>query len=189
MTSPPEITRLLHQWSDGDDDARDRLMDVLYQELRSMAHQRMRMERIGHTLGTTGLVHEAYLKLAAASELRWNDRQHFLALLSRIMRNILLDYARARRAERRGGDQNRVTLDEAALVPDGKIDAVLDLEESLAKFEVEHPRAGEVVAHSYFGGLTNKEIADMLSVSRATVERDLRFARAWLAQDLGGPGP
>ncbi|MDX1430631.1 MAG: ECF-type sigma factor, partial [Rhodothermales bacterium] len=186
MTPASEVTRLLHRWSDGDRAARDLLMEVLYQELRSMARQRMRMERSGHTLGTTGLVHEAYLKLANADQLRWNDRQHFLALLSRIMRHILLDYARARHAARRGGDQDKVTMDEAVLVPDREVEAVLDLEEALSRLENEHPRAGEAIAHSYFGGLTNEEIAEVIGVSRATVERDLRFARAWLARVLDG---
>jgi len=185
MPSSSDITRLLLRWNEGDEDACDRLMPLLYDELRRLARARMQQERPDHTLGTTGLVHEAYLKLVDLTGVQWNDRTHFLALLSRVMRRILVDYARARKAVRRGGAQQRVELDEEGLVPDEQIEAVLELEDALAQLEAQHPRPAQAVAHCYFGGLTNEEAAEVLGVSRATVERDLRFARAWLAQTLG----
>lgn len=184
MPSSSDITQLLLRWNEGDEQVRDRLMPLLYDELRMLARARMRRERPDHTLDTTGLVHEAYLKLVDLTGVQWNDRTHFLALLSRVMRRILVDYARAKKTQRRGGDWQRVELDEERLVPDDQVEAVLDLEDALTRLEDEHPRPAEAIAHCYFGGLTNAEAADVLGVSRATVERDLRFARAWLAQVL-----
>lgn len=185
MKPSSDITQLLLRWNKGDDQARDQLMPLLYEELRDLAQVRMRQERPDHTLGTTGLVHEAYLKLVDLTGVQWDDRRHFLALLSRVMRHILVDYARAKKAARRGGEQQRVELDEERLVPDDQIEAVLELEEALSRLETQHPRPAQAVAHCYFGGLTNEEAADVLGVSRATIERDLRFARAWLAHALG----
>lgn len=184
-----DITRLLLRWNAGDEQAQDLLVPLLYDELRSLARARLRRERPDHTLDTTALVHEAYLKLGDLPGVRWNDRAHFLALLSRVMRHILVDYARARRAARRGGAQPHVALEENRLVPDEQVEAVLDLEEALSQLSGVHPRPAEAVAHCYFGGLTNEEAAEALGVSRATVERDLRFARAWLAQELGADPP
>lgn len=184
MHRSSEVTRLLLQWNEGEEQARDALVPLLYDEMRAMAHARVRRERGSHTLGTTDLVHEAYLKIADLTEVQWNDRKHFLALLSRIMRHILIDYARARNAARRGGNYQRVELDEERLLPDEQIETVLELEEALERMEQQHPRPAQAVAHCYFGGLTNEEAADVLDISRATVERDLRFARAWLAREL-----
>jgi len=185
MPSSADITQLLQRWSEGDEEAHDQLMPLLYDELRKLARARMRRERPDHTLGTTGLVHEAYLKLVDLSGVQWHNREHFLALLSRMMRHILVDYARAKKAARRGGGRPHVELDEERLVPDEQVEAILELEEALTHLEAEHPRPAQAVAHCYFGGLTNEEAAEVLGVSRATVERDLRFARAWLAQALG----
>lgn len=185
MPSSSDVTRLLHRWNEGDDLARDQLMPLLYDELRTLAAARMRQERPDHTLGTTGLVHEAYLKLTDLTGIQWNDRTHFLALLSRMMRRVLIDYARAQNAARRGGQLQRVMLDEERLVPDEQIESVLELEDALLKLEELYPRPALAVAHCYFGGLTNEEAAEVLGVSRATIERDLRFARAWLANVLG----
>lgn len=176
------------RWNAGDERARDELMPLLYDELRSIARGRMRHESADHTLDTTGLVHEAYLKLVDLTQVQWNDRGHFLALFSRVMRHILIDYARAKQAIRRGGDRQRVTLEEQ-LVPDEQIDAVLEMNDALQRLETEHKRPAQAVAHCYFGGLTNEEAADALGVSRATVERDLRFARAWLARHLSDAPP
>ncbi len=185
MQPSSDITRLLLRWNEGDEQAQHQLVPLLYEELRGLAQARMRQERPDHTLGTTGLVHEAYLKLVNLTGVQWNDRAHFLALLSRVMRRILVDYARARQAARRGGAQLRVPLAEEQLVPDTQVEAVLELEEALSQLEIEHPRPAQAIVHCYFGGLTNEEAADVLGLSRATVERDLRFARAWLARSLG----
>ncbi len=182
---PQDVTRLLLRWNEGDERARDELVPLLYDELRMIAHARMQREGADHTLGTTGLVHEAYLKLVDLTQVQWSDRGHFLALFSRVMRHVLIDYARAKKTARRGGDRRRVELEEEQLVPDEQIDAVLELDDALRRLEAEHERPAQAVAHCYFGGLTNEEAAEALGVSRATVERDLRFARAWLAQHLG----
>lgn len=192
MTASPDITRLLHRWNAGDEAARDALVGHLYEPLRDIARAHMRREASDHTLNTTGLVHEAYLKLADLRSIEWADRQHVLALLSRMMRRILIDYARARNAARRGGGQRAETLDDERLVPDEQLEAMLELDDALHRLEAEHPRAAQAVQHTYFGGLTHPEAADVLGVSLATVERDLRFARAWLARTLnhdpGAPG-
>lgn len=176
-----DITQLLRKWGEGDEVARDRLMPFLYEEMRRLARARMQQERPDHTLGATGLVHEAYLKLIDLSGVEWNDRAHLLSLCSRIMRHVLIDYARARKSERRGGGQQHVELDEERIIPDDEIDGVLKMEEALSAFEAVHPRPARAVAHCYFVGLTNEEAATAMDISRATLERDLRFARAWLA--------
>ena len=155
-------------------------------ELRRMARYRLRSERDDHTLNTTALVHEAYLRLVDGEKVQWNDRTHFLALASRMMRRILIDYANRRRTAKRGGGQPHVELDEFRLVPDERVEALLELDEALQRLEVQHPRPGQAIAHCYFGGLTNEEAAEVLGVSRATIERDLRFARAWLARHATG---
>ena len=185
MQTPDDVTALLLRWSDGDEQARDALLPLVYDELRRMARYRLRSERDDHTLNTTALVHEAYLRLVDGEQVQWNDRTHFLALASRMMRRILIDYANRRRTAKRGGGQPHVELDEFRLVPDERVEALLELDEALQRLEAQHPRPGQAIAHCYFGGLTNDEAAAVLGVSRATVERDLRFARAWLANALG----
>ena len=185
-TPPPsDVTRLLKAYSNGDRDALDRLLPVLYDQLKRLAHARLRHERAGHTLNTTGLVHEAYVRLVGVDQVQWAGRAHFLAVASRTMRRILINYARDRRALKRGGGRARVDLDEGRLVADDHAEALLDLDDALHKLEALHPRPGKVAAHRYFGGLTNAETADALGVSLSTVERDLRFARAWLAREWG----
>ena len=181
----PDVTRLLAAYADGDRDALDRLMPMLYDQLKRLAHARLRNERAGHTINTTGLVHEAYARLVDVDRVQWQDRAHFLAVASRIMRRILVNYARDRRAVKRGGGRVRVDLDEGRLVPDDHAEALLDLDDALERMATLHPRPGEVAAHRYFGGLTNAETAEALGVSVSTVERDLRFARAWLANEWG----
>ena len=185
MSTSPDITQLLRQWNAGDEQARDALVPLLYDEFKLLARARVRRERAGHTLDTTGLVHEAYLRLADLGAVQWNDRGHFLALASRVMRNLLVNYATMRQAQKRGGVQQRVDLDDVQLVSEEQAEAVLELEEALGRMEALHPRPAQAVAHCYFGGLTNDEAADVMGVSRATIERDLRCARAWLGQALG----
>ena len=181
----PDVTGLLHAWSGGDPAALDRLLPVVYDELRRMAQNRLRGERADHTLGTTGLVHEAYLRLVDVQQVQWNDRAHFLAMASRTMRRVLVDYAKARNAQKRGGGAEHMSLDEQFL-SDEDAETVLDLDDALTRLEGLAPRPAQALECRYFGGLTNDEAATALNVSVATVERDLRFARAWLAREWKG---
>jgi RNA polymerase sigma factor (TIGR02999 family) len=189
---PADVTRLLQAWTAGDPGALDRLLPVVYDELRRLARARLRHEREGHTLGTTGLVHEAYLRLLDVERVRWHDRAHFLAMASTTMRRVLVDYAKARNALKRGGGVARVDLDSLprdrgeALLSDEQAETVLDLDDALTRFEALAPRPARAVECRYFGGLSNEEAAAALDVSVATVERDLRYARAWLAREWKG---
>ena len=180
-----EITAFLRQWSDGDRTALDRLVPVVYDQLRRLAHDRLRDERPGHTLNTTALVHEAYIRLVDVREVRFRDRAHFLAMAARVMRRVLVDYARSRNALKRGTGVVPAPLEEALLVPDAVVGVVEELDDALERLEVEDERAARTVEHRYFGGLTLEETAEVLAVSVSTVKGDLRFARAWLARELG----
>jgi RNA polymerase sigma factor (TIGR02999 family) len=180
-----DITSLLKAYGDGDREALDEIVGVLYDELHAIAHGRLSRMRPGQTLNTTGLVHEAYLRLARVSGVEWADRGHFFALASTLMRQILLNYSRDRRAQKRGGGASHVTLTEdRMLIPDAHAERLIDLSDMLDRFEVRHPRPATMLSHRYFGGLTNDEIAIATGVSLSTVERDLRFGRAWLAREL-----
>jgi RNA polymerase sigma factor (TIGR02999 family) len=182
-----DVTRLLRQWSDGDRQALDRLVPVMYDHLRSVASQRLR--RDSATLNTTGLVHEAYLKLVDLREPRFRDRGHFLAMASRVMRRVLVDHARARRAIKRGGGIAPSELTEDVWISDAQADAVTELDEALQRLEAVDPRQSQIVEQRYFGGLSLEETAEAVGVSLATVKRELRFARAWLALELGAEIP
>jgi RNA polymerase sigma-70 factor, ECF subfamily len=177
-----EITTLLHAWGDGDASAQDHLLPLIYDELRRLARRHLRDERADHTLNTTALVHEAYLRLVDVERVRWADRAHFLAMASRTMRRVLVDYAKARRAQKRGAGATRVPLDEH-LLSDPQAETLLDLDDALTRLEARHDRAGQALALRLFGGLANDEIAAALGTSVATTERDVRFARAWLARE------
>jgi len=179
------VTQLLLHWGDGDERALDRLLPLVYEQLRQLAHARLAGERADHTLNTTALVHEAYLKLVDINQVQWKDRTHFLAMASRQMRRILVDYARERKAAKRGGVQYKVVLDEERFLPEAQVEIVLELDEALKRLEERNPRQSQAVAYRYFGGLTVEETAAALGISRATAERDLKFARAWLSRDLG----
>ncbi len=183
-TAADEITTLLRQWSDGDRTALDRMVPAVYDQLRQLAHDRLRDERSDHTLNSTALVHEAYLRLVDLREARFRDRAHFLAMASRVMRRVLVDYARARRAQKRGTGAVPVPLEQAQLVPQPVLGMVEDLDEALQRLEAMDERAARIVEHRYFGGLTLEETGEVLGVSLSTVKADLRFARAWLAQEL-----
>ena len=185
MSPPAEITRLLLNWSGGQRDALDQLIPLVYTQLRHLAHARLREERPGHTLNTTALVHEAYVKLVDINQVQWHDRAHFMAMASRLMRRILVDYWRKKKAYKRGGEQQQVELDEALLMPGASAGNVLDLDDALKRLEKLNPRQSEAIEHRYFGGMTSEETAEVLGISRATVERDLRSARAWLAREWG----
>ena len=184
--SPSEVTALLRRWGEGNREAFERLVPLIYGQLRAMAHHRLRDERPGHTLNTTALVHEAYLKLVDIQAAGFRDRAHFLSMASRAMRRILVDYARTRNAAKRGGGAAAVTLDEALHVSDDFIDGLPDLDDALTRLETVEPRLVRILEHRFFAGLTVEETAEVLGVSASTVKRDLRFARAWLAKELGG---
>lgn len=186
MPPAPDVTELLLAFSAGDRAALDRLVPIVYDELRELAHARLRREREGHTLSTTDLVHEAYLRLVDIERVQWQSRAHFLATASRLMRRILVDYERARRAAKRGGGAVRIALEEDVPAAERQSEALFELDQALVRLAVEHPRAAQAVEQRYFGGLSNQEIAAVLDVSLATVERDLRFARAWLARTWEG---
>jgi RNA polymerase sigma factor (TIGR02999 family) len=187
--SPPsDVTRLLRRWSQGDEESLNQLVPLMYAELRQLAHHRLRRERANPSLDTTGLVHDAYLKLVGVQHPQFRDRAHFLAMASRVMRRLLVDQARARCAAKRGGAAVPAELDEALYVSDSQAEAVADLDEALQRLEALEARQGQVVEQRYFGGLSLEEIAEALGVSLATVKRDLRFAQAWLAVELGATG-
>ena len=181
-----EITGLLQRWSGGDSDAFDRLVPLVYDRLRQLARQRLRGDP-GATLDTIGLVHEAYLKLATGPRADLRDRGHFLALASCVMRNLLADHARARRAAKRGGGAAPLPfVEEAAWMPDDDLDAVAALDDALTRLAALDARQSRILEQRYFGGLSLEETAEALGVSLATVKRELRSARAWLAVELAG---
>jgi RNA polymerase sigma factor (TIGR02999 family) len=190
MPSPAshDVTHLLRQWSEGRQEALNDLVPLLYAELRQLAHERLRREHAQRSIDTTGLVHDAYLKLVDVRRARFRDRSHFLSMASRLMRRLLVDQARARRAAKRGGGAEPVELDESLWVSEPQVDALADLDEALQRLEAIDPRQGQIVEQRYFGGLSLEEIADAQGISLATVKRELRFAHAWLAGELGGSG-
>ena len=185
QSKPSDVTRLLQQWTDGDRQALDELIPLLYVQLRRLAHQRLRSDQASPSLNTTALVHEAYFKLVDLHSARFRDQAHFLAMASRVMRRLLIDHARARRAERRGGGAQAVQLEDALLISEAQIDAITDLDEALQRLEKVDPRQSEILEQRFFGGLSLEETAEAVGVSLATVKRELRFARAWLAAELG----
>ena len=181
-----DVTGLLRQWSAGDESARDRLIPLVYDRLHQLAHRRLSGAPVESSLNTTGLIHEAYLRLVDAPRVDLPDRAHFLALASEIMRNLLVDRARARLAAKRGGGVKLLELDEAAWISDEKLDAVADLDDALKRLGELSPRQSQLLQHRYFGGLSLEESALAIGVSLATAKRELRSARAWLALELRG---
>ena len=181
QSSTSDFTDLLSRWNAGDPAAFEELVPVVYKGLRQVAHGRRRHERTDASLNTTALVHEAYLKLAALRQIQFQDRAHFMAMASRVMRRLLVDHARARKAGRRGGDLPHAELADDIGMTDENASRVADLNEALEELEAVDERAGRVLEQHYFGGLTLKETAEALGVSLATVKRDLQYARAWLA--------
>lgn len=189
MSSPPsDVTGLLRRWGDGDRRALDRLVPLVYEQLRRLAHQRLRREGPEQPLNTTALVHDAYLKLVDIRHARFRDRAHFLAMASRVMRRLLVDQARARRAVKRGSGAADMELAEALWVAEPPNGALPDLDEALQRLEGTDPRQCRIVEQRYFGGMTLEETAEALGVSLATVKRELRFAHAWLAVELRAGG-
>jgi RNA polymerase sigma factor (TIGR02999 family) len=184
--SQQRVTELLAHWSHGDDAALAELTPLVYEELRRLAHRHMGGERPDHTLQTTALVNEAYLRLADQTNPSWQNRAHFFAAAARAMRQILVNYAKSYRAEKRGGGALKVELDEAAIVSPEQSKAIVDLHEALERLVTLDPRKARVVELKYFGGLNHDEIAEVLKISPVTVRRDWEFARAWLHTELHG---
>ena len=179
-----EVTRLLQLWRDGQSDAFESLLPLVYQELRRTASGYLRRERADHTLQATDLVHDAYLKLAASGTLDAKDRSHFFAVAARAMRRILVDHARGQHREKRVGAHRRVPLEEGLLAPaDGSVDVVA-IHEALEILAKTHPRPARLVELRFFGGFSESEAAEILEVSRATLTRDWRFARVWLHRQM-----
>ena len=185
--NPSEVTGLLKRWSAGDPRARDALIPLVYERLKELARQRLRRAP-SDSLNTTGLVHETYARLVDAPRVDLPDRAHFLALCSEVMRNLLVDRARARMAEKRGSGVPAVSLDESLWVSDENLDRITDLNDALTRLHALNPRQEQLLQHRYFGGLTLEESAAAIGVSLATAKRELRAARAWLALDLMGEG-
>jgi RNA polymerase sigma factor (TIGR02999 family) len=183
-SSPAELTSLLNKLAEGDQEAAGQLVPLIYDELRRLAVRRLRRERPDHTLQATALVHEAYMKLAAQRNAKWQNRAQFFGVASQVMRRILVDYARAQQRIRRGGKQQKVCLDDVVLVSPARTDELLAVHESLQKLEQIDPRQGRIVELRYFGGLTIEEIAELVGIAAKTVMRELKMAKAWLHGDL-----
>ena len=193
MSKPPlpnqhEITELLEQWSGGNQTALDKLYPLVYEELRRLARSYMKREPKGHTLQTTALINEAYVRIVDQKSVHWQNRSHFFAISAQIMRRILVDHARRYLHAKRGGGARRVSLDEAMIVAAERSEEVLMLDEALSNLAQMDPRRCQVVELRYFAGLNNQEIALVLHISENTVMRDWNLARAWLYQQLGGVG-
>ncbi len=184
MAPPHEVTQLLRAWREGDEDALEQLLPLVETELRRLARGYMGRERKDHTLQTTALVNELFLRLTDARQVRWEDRAHFLGISARLMRRVLVDHARRRGYRKRGGGAERVALDEAMLVsPEPAVDVVA-LDRVLASLAAIDARKSRVVELRFFGGLTVDETAEVLHVSPDTVKRDWRLARLWLLRQL-----
>ena len=191
MTAPPaqQVTQLLLAWSQGEESALEKLTPVVYQELKRLAHRYMGGERVDHTLQTTALVNEAYLRLIDGKQVDWQNRAHFFAISARLMRRILVDWARAQQSHKRGDQPQRVTLDEALMLTRGRKEDLVALDEALKTLTRVDPQKSQVVEMRFFGGLSVEETAEVLKVSLDTVLRDWRLAKLWLLRELSGERP
>jgi RNA polymerase sigma factor (TIGR02999 family) len=181
---PDDVTQLLLDWSNGDREALDKLMPLVYAELRQMARRYMRAERRDHTLQTTALVHEAYVRLINQNRVSWKNRAHFFGIAAQMMRRILIDHARKHHYEKRGGGAAKLSLDEAAFLTREQADEMIALDHALTGLEKYDPRKSRVVELKFFGGLTTEETAEVLEVSKRTIESDWNFAQAWLYREM-----
>jgi RNA polymerase sigma factor (TIGR02999 family) len=190
MSTPADqdVTQLLLAWRGGDDDALDKLVPLVYKELHRLARIYMRREKAGHTLQTTALVHEAYVRLIDASKVRWQNRAHFFAVSAQLMRRILVDFARSRNYQKRGGDARRASFSEALKLSSHENPDIVALDEALTTLANVDERKSQVVELRYFGGLSVEETAEALNVSPETVKRDWRLAKAWLLRHLEAEG-
>jgi RNA polymerase sigma factor (TIGR02999 family) len=184
--SKAEVTQLLRAWGEGDDGALERLTPVVERELHRLAHRCMAWENPGHTLQTTALVNEVYLRLVDVKAVSWQDRAHFFAISARMMRRVLTDFARSRNYQKRGGGAVQVSLDEGLVVAPEKGADILALDEALKRFAEDFPRQSQVVELRFFGGLEVEETAEALKISTVTVKRDWRFAKSWLLRAMSG---
>lgn len=187
-TSSDEVTRLLRDWGNGNQQAIEQLVPLIYNELRQLAHRCLYRERPGHTLQTTALVHEAYVKLIDQKDTRWQNRAHFFAIAAQAMRRILVDNARRHTAAKRGGVAENLPLDEAANVSLQPDPILLPLNEALNELAEIDPQQSQIVELRYFGGLTIEETAEVMKLSKDTVKSDWAMARAWLRQELSSDG-
>ena len=183
--SSHQITLLLIDWSKGDEYALEQLMPLVYEELRRMAGNYMRRQPSGHTFQTTELIHEAFLKIDSGEEKKWKNRAHFFGVAAKAMRHILVDYAKSKHRNKRGGWQNRITFVEELAVISGRSQEIIALDDALNQLAVLDERKVRVVEMRFFGGLKTKEIAGVLKISPETVKRDWSFARNWLLRELG----
>jgi RNA polymerase sigma-70 factor, ECF subfamily len=184
--SKVEVTQLLRAWGEGDGKALERLTPLVENELHRLAHKYMSREKPGHTLQTTALVNEAYLRLVDIHDLSWQNRAHFFAISARMMRRILTDFARSRNYQKRGAGAVQVSLDEVLVVTPEKDADIMALDEALTQFAVLYPRQSQVVELRFFGGLEVNETAEVLKISAETVKRDWRFAKVWLLRSMKG---
>ncbi|MFY9844166.1 MAG: sigma-70 family RNA polymerase sigma factor [Terriglobales bacterium] len=183
-TPPSNITELLRAWGDGDQSALEQLTPIVYQELHSLARRQMSRENAGHTLQATALIHEVYLRLVEFDSVQWQDRAHFFAVCARLMRRILIDFARSHDSLKRGGNDRKLTLEEGLIVSADVPAQLMDLEQALTRLAQDDPRKSSVVELRFFGGLTVKETAEVLKISPDTVMRDWSMARAWLLREM-----
>ncbi|MEX2530549.1 MAG: ECF-type sigma factor [Gemmatimonadota bacterium] len=185
MESSEAITRLLREAGAGDEEAAHRLLPLVYDELREIAHRHLRKERVGHTLNTTALVHEAWIRVAGQDRTVWQNRLHFYAVASTAMRRVLLNYAEKRRAQKRGGNAPHVPLEEVEeILGEREAEEIEALDEALNRLKAFNPRGEAVVVYRFFGGLTHDEIADLLGTSTVTVRRSWSSARSWLRREV-----
>ena len=186
MTEGPthQVTQLLIAWSNGDQSAFDKLMPLIDEELRRLAHRYMSRERAGHTLQTTALVNEAFLRLVNRKNLQWQNRAHFFGLAAQVMRTILVDHARSHASAKRGGGTRNLELDEALVVSQQKASEVIALDEALKQLALIDPRQSRIVELRFFGGLTVEEAAEVLHVAPVTIKREWSTAKAWLYHEL-----
>ena len=184
QSPPQEVSALLRSWSGGDESALARLMPIVYEELHRLAHSYMKRERAGHTLQTTALVNEAYIRLVDANLVQWQDRAHFFGIAARLMRRILVDFARTRGYQKRGGKLRKLSLDEALLISPEPQEDLVGLNDALNALAELDPRKARVVELRYFGGLSVEETAEVLKVSGITVIRDWNMAKLYLLEEL-----
>jgi RNA polymerase sigma factor (TIGR02999 family) len=185
---PSDVSRLIAEYRQGNREALERLLPLVYGELRRIAAYHLRDERSNHTLQPTALVHEAYMRLAVRSEINVNDRTHLVALAAQVMRHVLVDYARARRRDKRGGGKTMVALDDALEVHGEREADLVALDEALTELSSMSPQQGKIVEMRYFGGLSIEEIAQTLGIAVARVRSDWTIARTWLRRELSGSG-
>jgi RNA polymerase sigma factor (TIGR02999 family) len=186
--SPGDVTQLLHAWSEGDPAALEALIPLVYGDLKKRAHHCMARERSDHSMQTSDLVNEAYLRLVGSKPVSWESRAHFFGIAARVMRQILVEHARSRRYLKRGGGARKVTLDENLLVSREQERGLLELDEALTALTAQDERKGRVVELRFFGGLSVEETAEVLKVSPQTVMRDWRLAKAWLFREISRSG-